>query len=178
MKRTNKDQSGFTLTELMVTLALVAIIMGFAVPTFSKLSDRMELKAAARELYSIFYRAKAEAMKSGVSHTIVFGQPVSGSTYDCLIFKDDNGTSEFRSTNEIIRKLTLQEHFSNISFDNISFGTNDDGLKAVRFDPRGFPRNNSGGFGAGSVVLKESRSGHTITLTVSTLGRVTIGTIQ
>lgn len=62
MKTLNK---GFTLVELMVTLAVLAIILTIAVPSFSEALNRYRLKAVAESFMGGMYIAKAEAMRTG-----------------------------------------------------------------------------------------------------------------
>ncbi len=54
---------GFTLTELMIVLMIIAIIAAIAVPGFSTLMQRTRLKTYANELVSSVYLARSEAIK-------------------------------------------------------------------------------------------------------------------
>ena len=56
---------GFTLIEMMVVVAVVAILLSVAVPSFSGLLSRARVKAVAEEQVGHLYLAKAEALKSG-----------------------------------------------------------------------------------------------------------------
>src|SRR5262245_17474788 len=55
--------AGFTLMELMVVLALVAVLMGIAVPNFREFSRNHRLTATANDLVSSLARARNEAIK-------------------------------------------------------------------------------------------------------------------
>lgn len=54
---------GFTLLELMVTLAVAAIVLTVAVPSFTNLIVRNSLTGEANELISAFNLARNEAIK-------------------------------------------------------------------------------------------------------------------
>ena len=56
-------QSGFTLMELMVVLAVVGVIMGFAVPNFSLYIRNSRLTGAANDLLASVTMARSEAIK-------------------------------------------------------------------------------------------------------------------
>ena len=49
MERPIRRLAGFTLVELMVTLAVLAIIAGIAVPAFNDFVDRNRVTGAANE---------------------------------------------------------------------------------------------------------------------------------
>lgn len=53
---------GFTLMELMLALAILAAAAGLALPRISGSIERMEMKAAARELLSTMRLARAKAI--------------------------------------------------------------------------------------------------------------------
>lgn len=63
-------QAGFTLIELMVTIAILAIISMIAAPSFTPLMERWRVRGAAEELQSTIYYARSEAIKRGGGVTI------------------------------------------------------------------------------------------------------------
>ena len=60
MQQTKKNQ-GFTLIELMVTVAVIAIIAMMAVPSFGDLVTRQKLNSNARGLITVLNQAKSQA---------------------------------------------------------------------------------------------------------------------
>jgi type IV fimbrial biogenesis protein FimT len=59
----DRAQRGFTLMELMVVLAVVGVIMGFAVPNFSLYIRNSRLTGAANDLLASVVMARTEAIK-------------------------------------------------------------------------------------------------------------------
>lgn len=57
--------AGFTLVELMVTLAVAAIILTLAVPSFQGLIEKSQLTTEANGLASAMQVARSEAVKRG-----------------------------------------------------------------------------------------------------------------
>jgi len=56
-------QTGFTLVELMVTIAVLAIIAGIATPTFIEMIRNSRARSAATELAAMINYARSEAIK-------------------------------------------------------------------------------------------------------------------
>ena len=58
-----KKNTGFTLIELMVAIAIISIVSIIAVPRFNDMIPRYRLKAAARNLQANMQKAKVRAIK-------------------------------------------------------------------------------------------------------------------
>jgi type IV fimbrial biogenesis protein FimT len=56
---------GFTLVELMVVVAITAIIAAFALPSFVSILERYRVRQAAEALQGALYYARSEAIKRG-----------------------------------------------------------------------------------------------------------------
>jgi type IV fimbrial biogenesis protein FimT len=61
---------GFTLIELMVTIALLAILTTLAAPSFAKLIASTRLSSATNELYTSLVQAKSDAIRLGSRVTV------------------------------------------------------------------------------------------------------------
>ncbi|MGN5595844.1 GspH/FimT family pseudopilin [Stutzerimonas nitrititolerans] len=56
------DMHGFTLIELMITLALLTIVLGIAVPNFTAFIQKTQLQSQADDLVAILQYARGEAV--------------------------------------------------------------------------------------------------------------------
>lgn len=63
LNKKHKKQQGFTLLELMVTLAIAAIVLTIAVPSFTGMIVRNSLTSETNEFISAFNLARNEAIK-------------------------------------------------------------------------------------------------------------------
>lgn len=61
---------GFTAIELMVTIAIVAILAALAAPSFTPIIERYRSRQAAEDLLSTLYYARSEAIKRSGGITI------------------------------------------------------------------------------------------------------------
>jgi len=84
-----KHEKGFTLVELMVTVAIVGIIASLAVPSFSKMIERNRLKEAIESLKSDLMFTRTESIKR--SANINVSTKINGSSW-CYGIDTDNDT--------------------------------------------------------------------------------------
>ncbi len=176
-----KREFGFTLVEVLVTFAIIAILSAIAVPGFSRWLPNYRLKSAARDVVSNFQLAKLTAIKKGINCTITFNKTISGETYDYVIYEDADNDLEYDASEQIVNKVVFSEHYTGVSFDTaqgggdgLTFTDNDNSLPSTAFRLNGLTRSNTpGGSGAGAVFLKNTQN-NTVSIVVSAAGNVII----
>lgn len=72
MLKTSKKTRGFTLVELMVTLALLAIAATIAVPSFVQFIRNNQVQAKADELNTLLHYARAQAVAKRRTYEVDF----------------------------------------------------------------------------------------------------------
>jgi prepilin-type N-terminal cleavage/methylation domain-containing protein len=102
MMRTRPDRnSGFTLTELMITVSIIAITLSFGVPSFDTLTLTQNARTAASDLQTSLFFARSEALKRAVDVNVV---PARGDWKNGWTVELDDG-SVLRSEAPLSKRL-------------------------------------------------------------------------
>ncbi len=105
---------GFTLVELIVTIAILAVVMAVAVPSFTNFKRNSELTAAANSFVGMLAAARGEAMKSSTTAVVL---PLDGANWanGWIAFLDKNFDGVYNAdTDTLIMKKdeSLPSYFS------------------------------------------------------------------
>lgn len=157
----SKSQSGFTVLEIMVVLAMIVIMASIAMPRITNIIPRYHLKEAARTFYMDLRQARSSAIKEGSPCIIEF---ITGG-YRIFIDKNQNNTLD--GSDSLIKQVQWS-NYSDVQVSNNTFGT------CLRFGSDGLPRNCSGGFGAGAITLNSTSSGASLSVSMSMAGSIRI----
>jgi prepilin-type N-terminal cleavage/methylation domain-containing protein len=76
-----RRQSGYTLTELCVVLAVLLVLLASSLPSLSSILERQRLQGAAESLRSDYQQARMLALGTGRSVRMGFVQAQGGSCY-------------------------------------------------------------------------------------------------
>jgi prepilin-type N-terminal cleavage/methylation domain-containing protein len=81
---------GFSLVELLVVIALIAVVSAFAIPTWQRYTANANLKTAAREVMADFSNAKQQAVAENLDfYRLTFN--VAGNNY--ALSRTDTGVT-------------------------------------------------------------------------------------
>jgi type IV fimbrial biogenesis protein FimT len=79
--QTHRRLPGFTLVEMMTTIAVAAILVAMAVPSFAGLAERNRLRNVAERLRSDVNLARTEALRRDRNVTLSFTRSGDGTTW-------------------------------------------------------------------------------------------------
>ena len=116
-------QFGFTLLELLITLAISAILIGLAVPSLKSFMGDSELTSTSNEFVHSLQTARSEAIKRAgpvglcPSAAPLADEPVcSGTDYAAgwIVFADADGNGSRETTDEVV--LQVAERSASFTF--------------------------------------------------------------
>jgi type IV fimbrial biogenesis protein FimT len=182
MKR--QREGGITLIELVVVMAIIAIMGLFMIPSIGEWVQNYRIKQAARDIASDLQSAKMQAISIHKYCTVIFnanGYVIFPDYDNDMVLDnvnigdiDDDGVQE-NETTDIYKTVILSNAYKTVTFDTsqagngINFPNN-----MVAFDSRGLPRNNTGGFVGGTVYLKNTKNNKGRSVTISNAGAISI----
>lgn len=77
----SRSQSGLSLLEALITLAVAGVAVGSVLPDFGTLLERRQLEGAAAQLETDIFFARSQAVAAHVPLRMRFQQPAGGSCY-------------------------------------------------------------------------------------------------
>jgi type II secretory pathway pseudopilin PulG len=83
-----RSSSGYTLLELLVIVAIIGMMVLVSIPSFREMQKRSAVRAAARELGSVFHEARSQAIATGRYTGLRFQQ--NGDTWEWTLYEDGN----------------------------------------------------------------------------------------
>jgi len=94
-----RNQSGFTLYELMMTLLIVGVVLAFGLPNFAEFTANSRVTSTANDLHAAFQLSRSESARAKTNITICASADPLGAGSDCdgtwdqgyIVFVDLNG---------------------------------------------------------------------------------------
>jgi len=128
-----RNNSGFTLLEMMTVIGIIAILSTIAIPNFIGWLPKYRLGSAARNILSAMQHARLVAVKENVNVLVNFDLDNN----NFLIFPDYNSDTNQDPDEPTLRGGILP---GGITLDDATFGADD----AFSFDSRGLASGSGG----------------------------------
>lgn len=177
---------GFTAIELMVTVAILAVLAGLAAPSFNPIIERWRVRQVSEELQSTLYFARSEAVKRGGGIAILRNTSTDGCTisdtdtdaWNCgwLVFVDKNSDGVKDNGEEVLQQTPPPRRIK-VKLTSINSSTGQDSgslTKPVQVDRWGQLTSNSVSFFAFRLTPLDSSNAEASasSLCVSGSGRI------
>jgi type IV fimbrial biogenesis protein FimT len=104
-----KTNTGFTLMEMMVVIAVIAAMAGVAIPGFMSLMPGMRLNGATRQVAGDLMAARMKAVKENNKFRVLFSSP----SYQIL---DDDNNNNTADDGEAITTKNIQDEYDGVTF--------------------------------------------------------------
>jgi|WetSurMetagenome_2_1015567.scaffolds.fasta_scaffold05061_4 prepilin-type N-terminal cleavage/methylation domain-containing protein len=153
--------AGFTLTEVLVVIALIVTLSGFGYSGFSGWQKKERIRSVAYDFAAQLREARMRAIEKHKSQTFLF------TANEYKVFGDTNGDCELSDDESVIRQVKVDQEDRGIAM------TTSPADLALRFDRKGMPIRKGGGFGICSVHFA-NEDGYHVDIDVSSLGRINV----
>lgn len=142
---------GFTLVELLVTVAVLAVVLGIAVPSYQSFISRNRLAATTNELVSALALARSEAVKRAKPVSVVSADWSAG--WEVSVDEDGTVLRVYQANTQGGADITADANFSSY----------------IRYLPSGASEG-SGGDGNGDFTV--CKDGNARVVSINNTGRV------
>lgn len=158
-------QRAFTLSEMLITLAITGILIGMTFPGMESLHSRQQSKASSQLLFSALVLARNTAISHGHLVTVCRSADglVCGGNWSqgVIVFTDTNGNRKIDNSDSLVSRVSTSGFRGRIYWR--SFGNR----QYVQFLPTGATRGQNGnftlcpdsGFGEAAQQIVISRTG-------------------
>jgi type IV fimbrial biogenesis protein FimT len=151
-----RNNSGFTLIELAVIIAIVGILAGIAVPNFVGWLPKYRLNSSIDDIQALVQNARLRAVKENAHVAVLFDPDNDGLDGDYLAFVDNNSNWNMDADEALVARGEISPgiRITDVNYTNDRFSFNSRGLCIE---------------GSGSVTLSNS-NGKTKIVTIEMTG--------
>ena len=151
----NKKQGGFTLIEVVITVAIVGVLAMIAVPNMIGWRQERQMQGTARVFYSDLQLARFTAIREAETVSFIFAAP-SG---DYSLFIDPNQNYVLDAGEKLLNSETMP---AGVTVENVTLAGN-----RTQFNSRGMAAE------TGNLDFTNSR-GDRLTIYLNSLGRMSM----
>ena len=153
--KSDKKQRGFTLIEVVVTVAIVGVLAMIAIPSMIGWRQERQMQGAARVFYSDLQHARFTAIREAETVSFIIDVPAG----DYSLFIDPNQNYALDAGEQLLSSETMP---ANVIFQNVTLAGNQ-----TQFNSRGMAAE------TGSLDFTNSQNDR-LTIYLNSLGRMSM----
>lgn len=165
----DRKVKGYTIMEILVIIAILSILAGFAFVSFRNIVLNQRLKASTDNLVSVLNTARMYSMTGGDVRGIgprPWGVYVTEDGRRFILFEDTNSNcrcdNNCNNGEEVVKTFQME---SGVKVRN---------PLVIVFDKKGYPRNAICGFGATNIIIESETLNKARTICISRYGRIRV----
>jgi len=85
------SRGGFTLTELLVVLAIIGVVVGVAIPNLTRSIDNAKLKAATEQLAAVYQDARLRATQTNTPYQVLLSSATTAASSQVCVDLNGDG---------------------------------------------------------------------------------------
>lgn len=112
-------QKGFSILELIVVVAIVAVVTGIFIPVYFSMKPTIRVNGAARQIQGDFMWARMRAVSENNNYVITFGSAgpdLSNNTYYIYDDDDNDFNTVGTETTELVKTVVIPNDYQGVGY--------------------------------------------------------------
>ncbi len=113
------NQKGFSILELIVVVAIAAVVTGITIPVYFSMKPTIRVNGAARQIQGDFMWARMRAVSENNDYVIAFGEPnqiLTNNTYYIYDDDDNDFITVGTEAGELVKTVVISGEYEGVGY--------------------------------------------------------------